>query len=137
MPRHSSITARQIQKARAEWYAYHYEKRAKFKALGVHDQHIYQEAAMRISPPQMTVYGGFQECWPTSEETKMLARIQGLTDFDLACPWYVSDYGWQTFQESWRQLPEPVSYPQGACVQNGALVHIVHRESELSPTDRA
>ena len=109
MPRHAQkITAKEIQRARGDWYAYHYEKRAKFKALGTHEQHVYMEAAMRVSPPVMTIYGGFMESWPNQEETRMLCRIQGLIDIDLACPWYVSDYGWQSFQELWKQLPEPV-----------------------------
>ena len=133
----TKISAKEIQLSRRDWYAYHYEKRAKFKALGTHEQHIYMEAAMKVSPPAMTIYGGFMESWPNQEETRMLGRTQGLIDFDLACPWYVSDYGWQTFQELWKQLPEPVDSPTGHLWAESAVIHTAHKPAELSPIDRA
>jgi len=135
--RQTKITAKEIQRSRRDWYAFHYEKRAKFKALGEHDQHVYMEAAMRVSPPTMTIFGGFKENWPTSEESRMLGQIQGLIDFDLACPWYVSDYGWNAFQELWKQLPEPVDLSTDGVWTKTPVVHIVHSEGELSPADRA
>lgn len=137
MPRVMKITARDIQKARANWYQFHYEKRAKFKALSINEQHIYEHAAFRIPPPTLTIYGGLPGDYPTSADIRTLMSIQGMRDTDLANPWYVSEAGWQEFQELWQQLPEPVDLSTEACVQKYPLVHIVHNPKELTPSRRA
>lgn len=137
MPRVIKITSAGIQQARAEWYSFHFEKRAKFQALPINEKHIYENAAMRIPPPSMTIYGGLPEGYPSREDFRMLSRIQGMQDVDLANPWYVSDAGWQQFQETWQALPEPIDLSTEACVQKYPLVHIVHSPQELSPRSRA
>jgi len=134
MPRELKISANDIQRARRDWYTFHYDKRTTFKALPINDQHIYENAAFRVSPPDMTIYGGLRESWPTSEEMQILMKIQGMRDTDLCNPWYVSDAGWNDFQQLWAQLPEPVDLSRE---QSYPIVHVVQNPAELSPRQRA
>lgn len=134
MPRELvKMTAKDIQRSRAGWWKFHYEKRATFKALPIGDQHMYQNAARLISTPELTIYGGLSGDWPAAAELRTLAHVQGIRDFDLANPWYVSDEGWQQFNELWNQLPEPVDLYTDGCVQVGTVVHTVHKRAEVQP----
>ena len=137
MPRKKEkITIEDIQIARGGWYQFHYEKRQKYLALPINTQHIYEHAAMRISPPRLTIYGGLPGDYPSREELEILGTIQGMADFDLANPWYVSQAGWEAFQQLWTNMPEPVNLYTAPGVQIGAVVHIVHNQGELSPGER-
>ncbi len=137
MPRPMKVTAAAIQRARRDWYAFHFEKRTKFQTLPINEKHIYENAAMRIPPPTMTLYGGLPEGYPSREDFQMLCKIHGMLDVDLCNPWYVSEAGWQQFQETWHRLPEPVDFSTEACVQKYPLIHIVHSPTEFYPGSRA
>lgn len=136
MTRPIKITAQQIQRARADWYQFHLEKRNKFVAMPINEKHIYENAAFRIPPPTMTVYGGLPGDFPSSADFRMLMGIQGMRDVDLCNPWYVSDAGWDDFQKTWQQLPEPVDLSTAPGGQNYPVVHIVHNPKELYPAER-
>lgn len=138
MPRKQlKMSARDVQQSRSEWWQFHYEKRAMFKALNPNEQHTYQNASMLISPPTMTIYGGLPEAWPTRDDFRALSRVQAMEDIDLCCPWYVSEAGWQMFNELWNQLPEPVDLYTSGCVQVGDVVHTVHNRADVIPSERA
>lgn len=131
------LNAKDIQRSRGNWWNFHYEKRQKFLSLPVNEQHTYQNAAMLISPPEITIYGGLPESRPSRDEMRVLMSVQGMKDVDLANPWYTSDEGWQQFNELWQQLPEPVDdLSTKGCVQVGAVVHSFHRRAEVEPGSR-
>jgi len=137
MPRPIKLTAKDVQRARRDWYIFHVEKRQKFLAMPPNTQHIYENAAMRVSAPRMTIYGGLEADHPTADEYRALMMVQGMQDIDLANPWYVSDEGWADFQRIWQELPEPVDLYTEGCVQKGRVVHVVHNHEELSPAARS
>lgn len=123
MPRHIRATAREVQKSRAEWYAFHYEQRAKAEHLTANRLESYQHVARLIAPPTMTVFGGVPENFPERRAYE-IAYSSGL-DVNLINPWYLSESGWQTFQNLWAQLPEPVDIlSTPPCVQLGELFHL-------------
>lgn len=133
MPRKLKIRAKEIQLARRDWYAFHFEKRTTFKNLSEGEQNTYRYAAMFISKPIMTIYGGLQESYPSRDEFCALARIQGLQDFDMANQWYVSDEGWQMFQNLWNQLGEPIDLWTEDAVQVDGTILFLQNEVELYP----
>jgi hypothetical protein len=120
MPR--KATKHDVQLARSEWYAHHYESRATVKAMATHELHTLQHIANQLPPPEMTVFGGTPRDWLTPEVFRLAYVNQ--VDVNLVCPWYLSDAGWDQFQELWKQLPEPVDLYTEGCVQVGELFHL-------------
>jgi len=107
MPR--LVTAKDIQKARSEWYPVHFDAR---KMAAAYPQQVQASVArmLEIVPrPRLNIYGGLYhgyfddpQIWPE------VLRIARTSDHDvlLMVWWYWSDPGWADFQEQWKALPE-------------------------------
>ncbi len=125
-------TAQEVQRSRRDWYAFHFENRAKAKALPDEQLRSYQMVANWTDPPKMTIFGGVPESYP-DRQVYELANQYGL-DVNLSNPWYLSDVGWVLFQKLWSELPEPVDvYSETVhtpCVQVGELYTFIHMPSE-------
>lgn len=120
MPRRIRATAKEVQRARAEWYQFHYENRQRAKAQDRDTLQAYQYAASMIAAPQMTVFGGLAHDWPERRAYELAGRDR--LNVDLINPWYLSANGWNEFQRLWAQLPEPVDIlSTPPCVQVGEL----------------
>lgn len=113
------VTAREIQKSRAEWYEYHFNCRAQIKAMSAEEIQRYQTAVSMISTPQMTIYGGLHQDYPEREAFTIANRYH--LDANLMVYWYVSEQGWMDFQKIFTSLPEPIDLYTSACVQVGDL----------------
>lgn len=129
MPRHIRATAKEVQKSRAEWYAFHYEQRQKARNLHPSRLESYQHITRLIAPPKMTVFGGVTGDFPERRAYE-IAYNSGL-DVNLINPWYLSEAGWQTFQNLWAQLPEPVDILTEGAVQVGGLKFTTINKAEL------
>jgi len=127
------ITASQIQTSRSHWYAYHFDQHKLFNALPLDDQRTYQAINTSLTPPQMTIFGGLAHDWPPVQTFQMAARYH--LNVELLNCWYLSDEGWQAFQELWTSLPEPVGelYTE-ACVQLAELYPLSTDEPVKIPT---
>lgn len=112
------IKAKDVQRARAEWYSFHYENRQRVKALTEAEQRTLQFLCADVTPT-MTVFGGAQFDLLSPRTYAEAARYK--IDPILINPWYVSDMGWNSFLDLWRQLPEPVNLYTPPCVQIGEL----------------
>ena len=126
MPRPLKATAKQVQRARRDWYTFHFEQRRKALTLPVGSVQTYITATGYITPPQMTIFGGLPGDWPDRKAYE-LAAIWHL-DIHLINSWYLTAEGWEQFQTLWQQLPEPVdTYSKSVhkgCVQIGDLYTI-------------
>lgn len=131
MPRHIRATAREVQKARAEWYEFHYEHRQLARALTPEQLQNAQYSAAMVSPPTMTVFGGLPAEWPERQAYHFANRYR--LDVSLINPWYVSEAGWEQFQSLWQQLPEPVDLYTERCVQIGDLYTLSTMPGEARP----
>ncbi len=131
MTRKFRITSQQIQRARADWYSYHYEIRQRFRNLDSDTQMRYRVIAGLLPGPVLSIYGGVSPDYP-AREFYDLARDRNL-DVHLLNPWYLSDAGWSAFQDLWKQLPEPVDLLAEAVWTKRGLVHIVHSLDGLEP----
>lgn len=128
-------SAREVQKSRGNWYAYHYEMRQLALALPPEKVKSALFICGEIAPPQMTVYGGVPESYPERTAYDLANRFE--LDVNLINPWYLSEAGWDDFQVKFQALPEPVdiyeSYPQPACVQIGELYTLSTMEACSEP----
>lgn len=126
MPR--KVRAKDIQRARGEWWSFHYDLRQKVKALNVEQLRNLQYVCSLISPPVMTVFGGasFDSIGRDVYELASKYRIDPL----IVNSWYASDEGWNQFLDLWKQLPEPVDLYTPPCVQIGEL-YTVSTASEI------
>lgn len=131
MPRKIKATARQVQIARRDWWAFHYEQRQRAKQLTSDQAFAYQYIASAIKQPEMTVFGGVHDTYPERLAYEMCGK-QGL-DVNLVNPWYLTDEGWSQFQDLWNQLPEPVDLYTPPCVQIGELYTLSTMPAESEP----
>lgn len=100
------ITALDIQRSRADWYAFHYENRTRLLAMSKEEIYSYQRVCELIPAPEMTIFGGVKDDYPNRAAYE-LAKQWNL-DVNLVNPWYVSDEGWEQYQSLFSQLPEPL-----------------------------
>lgn len=132
MPRRIIATAREVQKARAEWYSFHFDNRQQIKAMDARTLEAYRYAAGMITPPQMTVYGGVAHDYPERQAYSLASRMR--LDVNLINPWYLSDAGWEQFQKRWAELPEPIDIlSTSPCVQVGELYTLSTIGPEAKP----
>ena len=132
MPRKEiKATAREVQKARAEWYSFHYENRQKVKHFDNEKMQTYQYTASMIMPARMTIYGGVADDWPERKAYELAGQYK--LDVNLINHWYLSEAGWEEFQRQWQQLPEPVDLYPGPCVQVGDLYPLYTMPAEAEP----
>ena len=132
MPRKEiKATAAEVQKARAEWYSFHYASRQKVKTFTDEKMQTYQYAASMINPAQMTIYGGVAHDWPERKAYELAGRYK--LDVNLVNHWYLSEAGWEEFQRLWRELPEPVDLFIEPGVQLGDMVLTTVNQTEASP----
>jgi len=124
--------AKAIQKARQDWYTFHYDKRQKAKTLS-HDQlERYQYAASMITAARMTIYGGVAHDWPPRQAYELAGQYK--LDVNLVNHWYLSEAGWEEFQRQWKELPEPVDIlSPTSCVQIGELSTLYTLEAGAEP----
>lgn len=134
-PTEIKITALEVQKSRADWYAFHFENRARIRTMAKEEVYTYQRVAQFIPEPEMTVFGGLKADYP--ERSVYELSNQWHLDVNLVNPWYLTDEGWEKFQRLWKNLPEPVdiyqtkSDPDG--VQIGEIVWTVAQTQDLIP----
>lgn len=117
MPR--KIKAKDVQRARRDWYVYHFDRREQVKAMPQDDQERLMTICATLPVPQMTVFGSarFDHIPPSGYK---LASYYGY-EATLLNPWYLTEDGWDEFQRLWAQLPEPVDLYTPPCVQIGEL----------------
>ncbi len=119
MPRMTKADIQKIQKARRDWYVFHLEAREFCKHLPPEALQNYLYVASRVSPPQMTIYGGVSRDWP--EENAFRLSAQYGVDVNYVNSWYLTEAGWSEFQALWRALPEPADFVHIPCVQKADL----------------
>jgi len=134
--RQIKATAKAVQKARRDWYTFHYDNRQQAKILS-HDQlERYQYAASMIEAARMTIYGGVPGDFPERQAYEIATRYR--LDVNLINHWYLSEAGWEEFQRLWRELPEPVDLYQSEtvhtpCVQIGELYTLSTMGADAEP----
>ena len=109
MPR--QVTPAKIYRQRRDNYCCHFEQRRLFKALPVEMQLLYQKWAAILPRPVLNAWGAGiyrEEEWT---QIAQLAANKNLPDAFLLVPWYVSEEGWQIFQEEWQKLPDAIFLP--------------------------
>ena len=131
MPRRWKIRAIDIQRSRANWYEWHIQARDFIKALPAPERIRYENAALQLTPPALTIYGGVPHNWPITEEFVAAARLG--VDMNYVNPWYMTRAGWDELQRQWQLMPEPVDLYTEACVQVGDVVLTVHSADEKTP----
>ena len=134
--RQIKATAKAVQRARRDWYTFHYDNRQQAKILS-HDQlERYQYAASMIEAARMTIYGGVPGDFPERQAYEIATRYR--LDVNLINHWYLSEAGWEEFQRLWRELPEPVDLYQSEtvhtpCVQIGELYTLSTMGADAEP----
>jgi len=130
MPR--PVPAFDVQKARADNYAHHFECREYCKNMDSALRQKYLDLVRCVNPAHINIFGATdrkKEDWDTI--------IDLANQYDVDCwfinPFYLTDIGWEAFQEEWKNLPELVHIP---CVQVEPLVPIVHTRERIQYTKR-
>lgn len=128
MPRHIKATAKKVQLSRRDWYTFHFDNHEKVKNLPSEILHKYQYVASMIESPTMTIFGGLPGDYPKREAFELCGKHE--LDANLLNSWYLSEDGWNAFQDLWSQLPEPVDLYTTPCVQIGELYTLYTMPSE-------
>ena len=96
-----------VQRTRRDNYAFHFECRQYVKSLPPELQMCYLEASRDTIPPKLNPYGADSYSEGEWAIIIRLAQSRGLQAYYIN-QWYVTDEGWNEFQQQWKTLPEEV-----------------------------
>lgn len=125
MPR--PVPAFNVQLARQDNYVHHFECREFVKAMDSALRQKYISLSSSVRPAHINIFGATDRRKEDWDMLVHLANEHGL-DCWFINPFYLTDAGWEAFQEEWRNLPELVHIP---CVQVEPLVPIVHTRKRV------
>lgn len=129
MPRRlSPASMRRIMTQRANNYAHHFECRETVKAMATEKRETIMHAAGHLRAPELNLFGATDRSRDEAQALLYLANRVGISDPWLLNPWYVSDAGWQAFQDAWDNLPEPVDFVHTPLCTNPEVVPFVHSQ---------
>lgn len=130
MPR--PVPAFDVQRARADNYAHHFECREYAKNMDAALRAKYIDLAKCVRPAHINIFGATDR---TKEEWDHLVRLANQHEIDcwFVNPFYLTDIGWDAFQEEWKNLPELVHIP---CVQVEPLVPVIHTRERIQYAKR-
>lgn len=127
MPRRISPSSmKRIFTQRADNYAHHFGCRQTVKAMPEEARNNLAHAAGHLHTPQLTLFGSTLYTLDEQRALIILANHIGMNDPWLVNPWYVSEAGWQAFQDAWEQLPEPVDFVHSPLCTKSEVVPFVH-----------
>jgi len=110
---------------RADNYAHHFECREAVKAMQADVRATLAHAVGHFPYPRLTLYGSTEYTRDFELTMITLANRIGMSDPWLLNPWYVTEAGWQVFQDAWEQLPEPVDFvPRKVCTKPESVLFV-------------
>lgn len=125
MPR--SVPIANVHQARLSNYTHHFECRTLAKMFDKESTDLYLTLCQYVVPAGINLFGATDR---KKEDWDMLIELANRYKVDcwFINPYYLSDIGWDAFQEDWKNLPELVHIP---CVQVAPLVPLIHTRERI------